>query len=55
MISNKLTLDQLDVYLKQIFDLQTKLIDKDFRIAILELELSMEKQKLDVMKELNKK
>lgn len=52
---NSLTLDELDKYLKQIFDLQTKLIDKDFRIAMLQLELSMEKQKLEVLKQLNKK
>lgn len=43
-------LRDLENYLNIIFDLQSKLMDKDFKIAMLRLELAMEKDLLESFK-----
>jgi len=44
---NNFNLTELNNYLNIIFDLQNKLLDKDFKIMNLEFELALKKQMLD--------
>lgn len=44
---------EIDTYLKKIFDLENKILDKDHRIAMLEFELKMEKQLMNAFKVVN--
>jgi hypothetical protein len=42
--ANDVKINDLENYVKYLFDLEKKLIDKDGKIAMLEFELAMEKQ-----------
>lgn len=45
-----LKIEDMENYLNTIFDLQSKLMDKDFKIGMLQFELDMEKQMVAFIK-----
>lgn len=48
--SYDLNISEVENYLNRIFDLQSKVRDKDFKIAMLEFELALEKNLLSAFK-----
>ena len=48
--SYSLTIVEIENYLQRIFDLESKLLDKDFKIAMLEFELKLEKNLIECFK-----
>ena len=48
--SYSLTIVEIENYLQRIFDLESKLLDKDFKIAMLEFELKLEKNLIQCFK-----
>lgn len=51
-LADNLRIEEVENYLNRIFDLQSKLIDKDFKIALLEFELKIERQSHEFVKKL---
>jgi hypothetical protein len=47
--ANDIKINDLENYVKCVFDLQEKLIDKDCKIAMLEFELAIEKHMRKVL------
>jgi len=48
--SYNLSIEDIENYLNTIFDLQSKLMDKEFKISMLEFELQLERSLLTSMK-----
>lgn len=49
---HNLKINEVENYLNRILDLKLELIDKDFRISMLEFELTLEKQLLESIKKI---
>lgn len=47
---DKFNIIEVENYLNEIFNLQKKIVDKDFKITLLEFELALEKQLLQSFK-----
>ena len=47
---DNVNINEVENYLNTIFDLQKKVVDKDFKITMLEFELALEKQLLNSFK-----
>ena len=50
MNANNLSMPGLDIYLQQIFQVQSKLIEMDAKIALLQFELQLEKQMTELLR-----
>ena len=48
--ANGLNIYDIENYVKTLFELQKQLVDKDFKIAMLEFELAIEKQLCNAFK-----